>query len=292
MTQHNNNFVKWKGIVALLTVFVGCLSCASATTHNVEARIGAVVVSPQQGEELHSIRVFSSDDATQAPLSVAVLIGDTVLLSIENTLSTVARYEIQNQQLDIAPSEIITVEVTSSAPMVHVLHSQDMSAEGRYVSAFATVAFVPTGQQTRTWILREYQSDLHTPTSISAPEASDFEPDFFTINGKTKQQLISDSSSIVSGKVGDTLHIVVANAGLAMHSMHFHGYHVTSIAVSNAETLGWSKDTWPLRSGEWALLQLVPDKPGKYPVHDHNLVAVSGGGQYPNGMFTIMEIQP
>jgi hypothetical protein len=39
------------------------------------------------------------------------------------------------------------------------------------------------------------------------------------------------------------------------------------------------------------LLEMVPDKPGRYAVHDHNLVAVSGGGIHPNGMFLIMEIQ-
>jgi len=43
---------------------------------------------------------------------------------------------------------------------------------------------------------------------------------------------------------------------------------------------------------ETLVLRLVPDKEGQYPVHDHNLVAVSGNGLYPNGMFTLIEIQP
>jgi hypothetical protein len=40
------------------------------------------------------------------------------------------------------------------------------------------------------------------------------------------------------------------------------------------------------------VLRMIPDKTGKYAVHDHNLVAVTGGNTHPNGMFTIMQINP
>ena len=39
-------------------------------------------------------------------------------------------------------------------------------------------------------------------------------------------------------------------------------------------------------------LELIPDKPGVYPVHDHNLIGVTGGMFYPNGMFTTLRIVP
>jgi hypothetical protein len=51
------------------------------------------------------------------------------------------------------------------------------------------------------------------------------------------------------------------------------------------------KDTFPIQPLETLLLQLVPHQVGEYPVHDHNLVAVSAGGIYPNGMFLTLLIQ-
>ena len=50
------------------------------------------------------------------------------------------------------------------------------------------------------------------------------------------------------------------------------------------------KDTFPVYSMETVVLELVPDKVGEYPVHDHNLVAVSGANLYPNGMFLTLFI--
>jgi hypothetical protein len=36
----------------------------------------------------------------------------------------------------------------------------------------------------------------------------------------------------------------------------------------------------------------VPDKPGEYPIHDHNLVAVTGGGMYHAGMISTIVVTP
>ncbi len=56
---------------------------------------------------------------------------------------------------------------------------------------------------------------------------------------------------------------------------HFHGYHVKIIDVKIHQTmLGWEKDTFPVFPGEAMTLLLVPDQPGMFPVHNHNLVTV------------------
>ena len=70
------------------------------------------------------------------------------------------------------------------------------------------------------------------------------------------------------------------------------GYHLEIISSSENESHeGRSKDTFPIKSSQSMILELIPDKTGEYPVHDHNLVAVSGGGIYPNGMFLTMLIE-
>ena len=120
-----------------------------------------------------------------------------------------------------------------------------------------------------------------------------YDPDYFTINGNSSPHINHDSLARISGDVGDSIMLYIANTGQSIHSLHFHGYHATIISSSlYPGHNGWLKDTFPIKPMETLILILVPDKPGEYPVHDHNLVATTGNGWYPNGMFTTMLIQP
>ena len=56
--------------------------------------------------------------------------------------------------------------------------------------------------------------------------------------------------------------------------------------------INWFKDSFPVYPMETLVLRIIPDKEGEYPVHDHNLVAVTSGNIYPNGMFSTMLISP
>ena len=121
---------------------------------------------------------------------------------------------------------------------------------------------------------------------------NNYYPDYFTVNGKSNPDINNDADARVIGGVGDTIRIYIANTGQSIHSMHFHGYHLRILYSSeNVTHVDRSKDTFPIKSMETLVLELVPDKVGEYPVHDHNLVAVTGGGIYPNGMFLTMLIQ-
>jgi FtsP/CotA-like multicopper oxidase with cupredoxin domain len=143
------------------------------------------------------------------------------------------------------------------------------------------------------WNLKEHQKSYNH--NISKGLAADFKtyyPDYFTINGKSYPDLQMDAAAKVTGSVGDTIRIFVANSGQSRHSIHFHGFH-SKIIASNLNYMSpfTDKETFAFGSMEWAILEMVPDKVGLYSVHDHNLVAMSGGGVHPNGMFIIMEIK-
>jgi hypothetical protein len=58
------------------------------------------------------------------------------------------------------------------------------------------------------------------------------------------------------------------------------------------ERVGWSKDTVPIRMGEVLTVQLVANQVGMYPVHNHNLIAVTNAGFYPGGMITQIHVAP
>lgn len=118
-----------------------------------------------------------------------------------------------------------------------------------------------------------------------------FSPAAFTVNGFGYPRTLADHRSKIMGMVGDTIHIHMTNAGQMYHFPHFHGYHVTIIeATYHQHYLGWSKDSFGIAPGESITVQLVPDKPGRYPMHNHNLVTTTIGGNYPGGMMMHMHI--
>lgn len=143
------------------------------------------------------------------------------------------------------------------------------------------------------WNIRELEKAKIIDFANGQPvNYQDYRPDYFLVNGISKPQLRNDSTAKVVGNVGDVIHIYVANHGLSQHSMHFHGYHVQiKWASTGTRKLNWIKDTVPLDEAESMILELIPDKPGIFPVHDHNLLALTGGGYFPNGIFIMMEIQ-
>jgi hypothetical protein len=47
-----------------------------------------------------------------------------------------------------------------------------------------------------------------------------------------------------------------------------------------------------VKKGEGMTVQLVANQAGIYPVHDHNLIAVTNAGFYPGGMITQIIVDP
>ena len=76
------------------------------------------------------------------------------------------------------------------------------------------------------------------------------------------------------------------------HVFHFHGYHVKILdALLNTNQVGWIKDTFPIKINDGISVLLNPDKPGTFPVHDHNLITVVTGA-YPGGMIAVLNVNP
>jgi FtsP/CotA-like multicopper oxidase with cupredoxin domain len=142
------------------------------------------------------------------------------------------------------------------------------------------------------WNMKDHQVLFNENLNQGIPvDWTQYYPNYFTINGNSNPYINEDSDARVTGSVGDTIYIYMVNTGQSLHSIHLHGYHGEIIQSSKFPShVGRSKDTVPVYSMEVVILKIVPDQPGEYPVHDHNLVAVSGGNIYPNGMFLTMLI--
>jgi FtsP/CotA-like multicopper oxidase with cupredoxin domain len=143
------------------------------------------------------------------------------------------------------------------------------------------------------WNLKEFHSSFNEKIkSTQTVDFTQYSPNYFLINGKSFPDVESDTQAKIKGYVNDTLYLTMLNSGQSIHPIHFHGFHFKVVYSSlTPEAVGRIKDTYGLWSGELITLEMVPDKPGEYPVHSHNLVSVSANNIYPNGMFTTMVIR-
>lgn len=188
------------------------------------------------------------------------------------------------------------LQIKSDGTMAYVIEPWKLNTEkvsAQSALGISAAVLVSSKSEAIAWQLREFQVSFSDSLSKGlTPDWSNYFPDYYTINGKSFPEVDADPTIQLNGKVGDTMWLWIWNAGPGIHSIHFHGFHQVAVALSNPLLKGSEKDTWPLFSGDWMLLYQVPDKPGTYPVHDHNLVAVSGGGLFPNGMMILMEVAP
>lgn len=198
---------------------------------------------------------------------------------------------VTNQSVAAGDSVLFTLIPKSGDPHYFALQATDESEN--YLGLHTLIAIKEKASQ-KLFIWQLEERSLAIDAAILNQQAYDFanyDPTYFLINKRYNPQTLQDSFGRVVGGVGDSLYILVVNWGHADHSLHFHGYHIWDLDGLSKLPAPASKDTLPVRKGESGRLLLVPDKTGEYPVHDHNLVAVSGGGVYPNGMFTTLLIQ-
>jgi FtsP/CotA-like multicopper oxidase with cupredoxin domain len=127
--------------------------------------------------------------------------------------------------------------------------------------------------------------ELHDQVIDDIPD--DYRPEVFTINGKSFPGIADDPNTAITVGINEEVIIAVANPGNMDHMLHWHGFHI-EILYSNLmpERVAWIKDTFPVKQGDCMILRMIPDKLGVYPVHNHNLVAVTNLGVYPGGMLT------
>lgn len=222
--------------------------------------------------------------------------GDQLDLWVVNFDSEVHQFRIQGETstVSIPVGDSVQVLYDCNTTGVFIMHDPtdfpDMASVG-----LSTMLVVRDSQHPGFfWNIKEHQEGYNTTVFTGgSPDWTVYYPTYFTINGKSAPDINNDPDARVVGNVWDTLLIYMANTGQSIHSMHLHGYHA-SILYSSGDpgTVGWSKDSLPIYPSETIILELVPDKPGEYPVHDHNLIGTTGGNQYGQGMFTTLLISP
>ena len=145
------------------------------------------------------------------------------------------------------------------------------------------------------WNLAEWDTDRMDSVAAGGTPSGfgPYVPRYFTINEAMHPQTLEDPEALVALPVNASALIRVHNAGAMDHVLHFHGFHVEILSSTHhPERVGWSKDTQPVKVGEGITFRLFADQTGIYPVHDHNLIAVTNAGLYPGGMLTQIHVTP
>ncbi len=222
--------------------------------------------------------------------------ADTLLLIVTNNDSQTHGFAIKNYDLEnktIVAKSSITLKVYSTTEKVLVFYDPLNYPQNRYMGLGGMICIHKNlNEKYFYWNLKEHE--VAFSKKIATQQVVDWQqyyPDYFTINGLSHPDLQNDASARVVGKVGETIRIAIANTGQSKHAIHFHGFHLRVIYSSTDQIdVDSSKDSFPLESMQSLILEMIPDKSGSYSVHDHNLVAISGGGIHPNGMFLMMKI--
>lgn len=229
---------------------------------------------------------------------IKITTSDTLVLKVINNDTATHGFDVKGVSginATVSPGDSVTNTISFSQQGVYIYYDNYQYPKYRYLGlgGMICVSNPAGGTKKFYWNIKEHQTSFNsTLANGGAVNWSNYDPDYFTINSKSHPDLQSDSTAKVLASAGDTVIIFIANTGQSKHSLHFHGFHPTVMYSSDSFIQNNSKkDTWPLKRMESLMLLFIPDKTGKYSVHDHNLVAVSGGGTHPNGMFTIMEIQ-
>jgi len=228
-------------------------------------------------------------------VQLSAAIGDTIFLEVINTDSIQHGFDVKGLagiRDTVAANDTINVAISSASLGIFIYYDHINNEDEAYLGLSGIFA-VGVNSNTFFWNLKDHE--LAVNDSVMTGGSVDwmtYYPDYFTINGASNPNVNLDTTARVEGAIGDTILIYMANTGRAEHSIHFHGYHLEILfSTDHSNYVGRLKDTFPMKKMTGYVLRLVPDQTGEYPVHDHNLLSVTGGGLYPFGMFLTILIQ-
>ena len=222
--------------------------------------------------------------------------GDTLDLWVFNTDSLVHDFVIKgvSSVISIPANDSSFLQTIFTAKGSYIYHDPSDFPKNTYLGLAGMIVVKNHPFSCFYWNIKEHNSDWNNELFNGNPvNWNQYDPKYFTINSVSNPNINGDTLARITGQVGENLFLYITNTGLSIHSMHFHGYHATiKYSSRNASHLNREKDTFPIYPMETIVLKITPDKEGEYPIHDHNLAAVTGNNMYPNGMFSTILITP
>ena len=227
---------------------------------------------------------------------INLMLGDTLDLWIYNTDNISHSFVIKGVSAvqSIPANDSVFLQEIFTTIGSYIYHDPSDFPKNTYLGLAGMIVVKNHNHTSFYWNIKEHNSDWNNHLfNGNTVNWNQYDPKYFTINSVSNPNINNDTLARITGQVGDTVYLYITNTGLSIHSMHFHGYHaIIKYSSKSAIHVNREKDTFPIYPMETIVLQIVPDKEGEFPIHDHNLVAVMGNNIYPNGMFTTILITP
>lgn len=301
-----------------------------AATVNKTYYISDGYITQPDGVDVYFKGFSSSSGSLSVPgETLIVQEGDTVQITVINTLSTSHSFVIDGMVDSgaIAPGDIQTLSFTAGAPGSYLFHDALNAPYNRLVGLHGVFAVMPAGSaselypgsptfvQQYAWVMNDIDPAWHDRIRRNRTPNTAFTPRYFTINGRSMRvpghadygNPAIDSGynydTRIVGSIGDRALIRILNAGMAMHSVHFHANHVEWLAANGQVRPDvWEKDTLLLPNNMGGLDVIYPFAPppdawppvttGHFPMHLHDeMTQTAGGGLYQFGCATTISFE-
>jgi len=274
---------------------------------------------------------FSSSSSTLNVPGASTIVqeGDTVQITVVNTLSSSHSLVIDGlpDSGTIAAGQTKTVTFTAGNPGTHMFYDKLNAPYNRLVGLHGAFAVMPSGSsnelyagsatfvQQYAWVTNDIDPVWHDDVRRGRTPSSTFNPYYFTINGRTMRvpghaeygdpNIDSgyNPETRLEGSIGDRALVRILNAGMCMHSVHFHANHVEWLAENGQpRPQVWKKDTVLLPNSMGSLdviypYEIPPDSwpqvtTGSFPMHFHDeMTQTAGGGLYQFGLATTIKFK-
>ncbi len=250
--------------------------------------------------------------------------GDTVRVTIVNTLASNHNFKIDG----VVDSGIIgggqtqTIEFQVTNAGSYLYYDGSNAPYNRLSGLHGAFIIMPTGSGTElfsgsntfvqqySWVTNDIDPVWHDDIRNNRTPRTRFIPRYFTINGRSMRvpghpdysnpDIDSGyaADTRLEGSIGDRALVRIRNAGLCIHSMHFHANHVEWLARNTIpRPTIWLKDTVQLPNSNGGVdviypFELPPDAmpqitKGYFPMHMHDeMTQTAGGGLYQFGAAT------
>jgi len=283
----------------LKIIHLGIIICAISVNINVCAQDTLWINSGewyQSQDTMQVLRFNETADFDTSNVALSTSADASLFLTVINTDTETHDFGIDGVWSfgeEILPNDTTTFEIPPLSMGTFRYFSSDL--RGVYLGLSGVLKVGLSMPNQFHWNLADYMPE-RMDSIYSGGELLDEEPyvpRYFSINSFTYPHTALDAHGYVAMNLGDTCTISIVNSGFMDHVLHFHGFHVEYLSTtSQTSRIGWIKDTIPLKQGEGVTLLLLANQAGIYPVHNHNLIAVTNSGFYPGGMLTLINITP
>lgn len=318
--MHRRDFMKFSGAGIASTVLggIGLVAWqprAHAETVNKTFYITQGYATQIDGADVY-FRGFSSSEAVVNVPGESFIVqeGDTVQITIHNTLSTTHNFTIDGLGVNetIRGGETRSFSFEASDWGTYMYHDSRNAPYNRLVGMHGGMAVMPRGSDNELypgshtfsnprgqyfWVFNDIDPIWHDDISRGRTPSTPYVPRYFTMNGLIARppgapgngdaslDAMHDHRSALHGHIGDRTMVRVLNAGLCQQSVHAHGNHMEWL-TDHGRVLPdvWEKDCLYLEGDMGALDCIYPFDipPDAYPQE------LARTGEYPMHLHTEM----